>query len=350
MKESRIGVLVEPIREMIYSHNDLMRQFRERTGVRIAAVAGDFVPAEIIAAMGLVPVRIPSFTAASGFYGSEAFESIRGAGWYDCIIVPDGFNEGEFLPDNIPVFEFTVPAGYGQEHSVALHNEIGRMLEFLDLPELKTIDISKLQKITGEYDTLRRLVRGIAGLRQSKPDLLSNRDILTLLDSGTVFPPAMITEKFAGILSAMNEGTGSVTRECPAAMVHAGILSDGSVLDDIEEAGFIVTEDDLCNGRRQYDLSFNTASEYLYYEILDACSYRPLCPGIRPVEERYELLYRLIRNYGIETVIFIRDLCSNSMISDIEYLRIKLMRTGVDPLVVDLDNMGDVLLEYINRR
>ena len=50
-------------------------------------------------------------------------------------------------------------------------------------------------------------------------------------------------------------------------------------VDDMRMPAALSLEDDFCNGRRQFDLSHNASSEYLYYEILDACTYRPLCPS-----------------------------------------------------------------------
>ena len=93
---------------------------------------------------------------------------------------------------------------------------------------------------------------------------------------------------------------------------------------EIERAGCVVAEDDICNGRRQFDISHNPESRGLYYEMLDALSYRPLCPSLRPVNERFDLLYRDLKNYGIEMVVFLRDTLDRAMAAELETLRVRL--------------------------
>jgi len=123
-----------------------------------------------------------------------------------------------------------------------------------------------------------------------------------------------------------------------SAMFYGGKNIPSVIADYIEKNGILIIEDDTCTGRRPFDISLNPESEYIFYEILDACSYRPLTPCMRPVNERYELLYKLLKNYNIETVIFFKDgNCSKSM-NDIDFLRIKMMRDGIDPLVIDKNN------------
>jgi hypothetical protein len=70
---------------------------------------------------------------------------------------------------------------------------------------------------------------------------------------------------------------------------------------------------------------------------------------VRPVEERFELLYRLLKNYDIETVIFISDSdcpCRNEQIG---YLRVRLMRQGIDPLVISSSNAASVVGDYVKK-
>jgi benzoyl-CoA reductase/2-hydroxyglutaryl-CoA dehydratase subunit BcrC/BadD/HgdB len=121
------------------------------------------------------------------------------------------------------------------------------------------------------------------------------------------------------------------------------------VLDEIEEAGCLIVEDDACGGRRQFDMSYNHESPDLLGEILDAFSYRPRCPSVRPVGERIELFYSMVKSHGIEMVIFIEDLCCPSRQRDIENLRIRLMRSGVDPMVVSSKDAVVKIRDYVSK-
>ena len=96
-------------------------------------------------------------------------------------------------------------------------------------------------------------------------------------------------------------------------------------------------------------MSINPSSAHAYDEIMECMTYRPLPPPIRSAEERYELLYRMIKNYGIGTVIFIRDWCTPARAGAIDSLRRRLMRSGVDPLVVESGNAMSVVRGYSER-
>ena len=69
----------------------------------------------------------------------------------------------------------------------------------------------------------------------------------------------------------------------------------------------------------------------------------------RKVSERYELLYKLLRNYGINLLIFYRDDICGLSADDIRYLRIRMMRDGIDPLVIDNENYKSEVEKYAGR-
>jgi len=132
-------------------------------------------------------------------------------------------------------------------------------------------------------------------------------------------------------------------------MLYSGKNIPSEIADNIEKNGIMIIEDDTCNGRRLFDISLNAESEYIFYEILDAYSYRPLTPCLRPVNERYDLLYKLLKNYNIDTVIFYKDENCSEAVKDIDFLRIRMMRDGIDPLVIDENNYRDIVSEYVKR-
>ena len=121
------------------------------------------------------------------------------------------------------------------------------------------------------------------------------------------------------------------------------------IIDFIENNGIDIEEDDTCRGRRLFDISLNAESEYLFYELLDAYSYRPMSPCIRTAGERYELLYKLLRNYGINLLIFYKDDLCGITSEAVNYLRIRCMRDGIDPLVIDRKNYKETVENYTGR-
>ena len=125
------------------------------------------------------------------------------------------------------------------------------------------------------------------------------------------------------------------------------MFSPAELAGNIESLGINVAEDDSCAGRRCFDLSTNAESDYLFYELLDSYSYRPLTPCMRTQEERYELLYKLLRNHGIETVIFVEDAGCGLSSAHIDYLRVRMMRDGIDPLVITPVNCAEKIRGYL---
>ncbi|OHD64081.1 MAG: hypothetical protein A2176_08715 [Spirochaetes bacterium RBG_13_51_14] len=349
MLESRLSHLVEPLREMIYQYDVIINGFRERSGARVAGMTCDILPPEIAASLGLVPVRLPSFITgrcvAAGLSDIPGLEKI-----YDCIIVPGGCAGRESMPAlGVPVHEFRCPAGWGGESSRSMAATLDALLLQAGAPGLRALDAGTLRTVTEEYNALRRLIRGITTARKDKPRLLSCRDLAAVHEAACVLPPSAIAGFLASILDALNRATDGGADGMVPALAYASFIGDAAVLDHIEEAGCLIADDDACGGRRQFDMSYQHASPDLFGEILDAFSYRPRCPSVRTAEERIQLFYAMIKDQHIELVIFIEDLCCPARMRDIETLRVRLMRAGVDPVVVTAGNAFDKIREYVSR-
>jgi len=350
MKESKLTKLVQPVREMIYQYDLIIKGYRERNSIKTAALLCDTMPLEIAASFGIIPLRLPSQFCVQGQFNSDSINEAGIDSVYDIIIVPEKYDHlKEIEIKSKQCVKFFNPPGYGEQASILLHESIDNMLKETGLPGIRGLDVNSLKKITKEYNDLRRLVRGICDLRKTKPDLLSNEDLFCLIEAALIFPPSVVTDFFVSIYSAMSEIRSEYSHSMPFTMVYAGILHDGKILDDVESAGCIVAEDDTVNGRRSFDLSVNPESDYVYYELLDAYSYNPLSSPLRSREERFELLYKLLRNYGIEFITFIEDLCSDSQKNEIDYLRVKLMRLGIDPLSTDSNNICYMVENYLKK-
>lgn len=349
MHESKLTRLADPLREMIGQFDMFIRGFREERGVKIAGTTCDMLPCEIIASMGLVPVRAPSLmNGPCAAAGMSSMGDIGGL--YDCVVVPTGCaGRGAMPAFNAPLYEFPCPAGWGQGSAAAMKSAIDDLLSKNGCAPLSGIDPAALRSATMEYNAVRRLVRGIASVRAAKPDLLSCRDLSAVHEAACVFPPALAHGRLAPLLDALNRTPSGAASVGVPVLVYASFQGDTAALDEIEEAGCVVVEDDACGGRRQFDMSYDHESPDLFNEIIDAFSYRPRCPSVRTVDERVELFYSMIKGHGIEAVVFIEDLCCPARRGHIDELRVRLMRTGVDPIVVSSADAGEVLREFVKR-
>ncbi len=341
MEEAPLDRLVNPLREMLAQWELVIDDFKKAHGKKVAVYSCDVLPVEVLASFGVLPLRRPSSACASETAERGVILRNDESPPWDFHISPrccgcsspiSGNKSGVF-------FSFDAPAGYGEDAAERLHGSLDSLLKEMDLGGIEEIRAPALQTAAAEYDRLRRLVRGICSVRNEKPAALSHAALFIVFAAAVSLPPQLVIDHLEEILVALNSAPGEPYVGAPLkGMACGGILADGGILDSIERAGCLITEDDFCNGRRQFDISLNVSSNYLYYEMLDAASYRPLCPSARSAGERFELLYKMLGGYGIEFVVFVEDTMCAPAREALEYLRVRLMRSGVDP--VRLRNEG----------
>ncbi len=348
MRESVLSFMVDPLREMLFQAHTLIEGIVRREGKRVAGLACDMLPVEVLSAYDLLPLKLPAVMLNELRDGTTGGQ--EGSHLYDWIVLSEQCcNRHRYeRGSDIPILTFYNPGGYGEHASRTLHRSLDDLLRKMGI-SLEKLDTARLIEMTELYNAMRRLVRGISEMRRENPQLLSNDDMIALFEAAQCLPPALVIEHLLRVREAINTAENIDPPHCEiSALVSGGILTDGSFLDEIESAGCLVAEDDLCNGRRQFDLSFNVNAPSLYHEILDAYSYRPLCPSKRDAQERFELLYRLLGDHDIAVVIFLRDPVCQCRNEQIEFLRVKLMRAGIDPLVISPPSVS-AAAEYARR-
>ena len=340
MKNSTKINNIRKIFETEESYVKIIRNYKEKHNKKIIASPYYFIPPEINAAFNIVTLKIPEFM-------------LNQSPIFDEIVISDkecfcNNGRGGILP---PVnftqhYIFKMPEGFGEDAAVALHNELSLMLNTLFKIDIKSIDIEVLQRETAVYERLRRLIRTVSALRSENMTILSNYEMSLIFEAALILPPEIAIQYIEPVLEEIKPSDNKHEDIKKRALLYGKKYIPYDIADNIERMGILIAEDDLCTGRRIFDISLNAESEYIFYEILDAYSYRPLLPCLRPVNERYELVYKLLKNYGIDCVIFYKDEDCNDLNRDIDYLRIKLMRDGIDPLVIDKDNYESVISDY----
>lgn len=341
MKYESISREIEKIQSIKPGYKDLLKNLKEQHGKKIIASPLLFLTPEINAAFDIVTLKIPEFLQDDTVYAEEIFKL------YDAVIMPEKECCCSQLNSGIKPYIFRTPSGYGEDASVELHNEILKMLRSLFGTDIRSLNIEKLKAETSVYEDLRRLIRSIANLRAENISLLKNRDLSLVFETALILPPDIAVSYITPLLDEMKKIDGRNGNTGLRGMIYGGKSLPGDIADKIEDMGILIVEDDSCTGRRSFDISLNAGSDYIFYEILDSYSYRALTPCLRNVKERYELLYRLLKNYNIDAVIFYRDgRCPYSR-EDIDFLRIKMMRDGIDPLVIDDKNYVEIISDYV---
>jgi len=325
-------------------YDNLIKEYAIKNNIKTISSPCFFLPPEILSALGVVSLKIPEF-----ILDDNCCEK-RITSLYDAVVISgkDCFC-GKLLNHGVNPYLFNTPAGFGEDSAVALHNEIALLLKTLFEIEIKSVNIETLQKVTFTYETLRRLVRSVSTLREQNIKLLSNSELSLIFETALILPPETAIEYITPVLEEMKKIINETNKPRIRGMFYGGKSIPSSIADNIEEIGIMLIEDDTCTGRRLFDISLNAASGYIFYEILDAYSYRPLPPCMRPSNERYELLYKLLKNFNIDTVIFFEDETCADSIKEIQYLRVRMMRDGIDPLVINKSNYKEIVSGYVSR-
>jgi hypothetical protein len=342
MSRKETAAIIEHIENQFKSYIPFIKKYKEENNSSVAAWRLETIPHELTAAFNIISLKIPSFLEDQGIAGSSYSSTA------DVFITPAGeCSCADFLLPHVPLFNCKMPAGYGEDAAVAIHHETARLLHSMFNIDIKTIDIEKLQEKTGLYEKLRRTVRGICAARTADPRIITNKELAIIFEAALIYPPETACSLIEPLLHIAKEEEPEGGEPPLKAMIFSCDHFPAMTADLIENEGILIAEDDTPGGRRCFDISLDHESEYIFYELLDAYSYKPYAPCIRTSEERYDLLYKLLRNYGIEAVIFLKSREHSLSENLIDYLRIKSMRNGIDVIAGFPDEFPGRGADYI---
>ncbi len=345
MRESLLHHCVEPLKELYNDSSSSSAPINES----VIALCCECMPFELLASAGLQPRRLlPEEMGRGGNFENNSSPIEPHVNARAVLITVRGCPLRPQSTQELSTIEITAFHGWGEDASIELHHSLEALFRKLALPDINEIDPIALRKANTAFDEIRRLIRGICSVRRGNPRLLSNVDLFTLFDAAMCLPPDRIASLLSSILNEMNAFQCEKREDLPPVLVHSSFIFNPDILDEIEDAGCVVAEDDCCNGRRQFDLSHNPDSPYLYYEILHNFSFKPLCPVFRSADERFELLYKLLKNYGISTVVFLDHNDDPARTEQMSSLRKKLMRSGIDPVAIKSGEARRMMRAYFD--
>ena len=341
MKRNEISAVIKHIEDQFKTYNPFMKKYKEENNCFISSWKMETIPPELTASFNILSLKVPSFLRPDEI--GELLSTIT-----DAFLTPStACSCADFLSADIPAYKYISPAGYGEDAAVAIHNETAGFLHSIFGIDLKSIDIRRLQEKTAIYEKLRRTVRGICAARTSDPEIITNKELAVIFEAALIYPPETACTLIEPLFDILKNEKSKNDKPSIKAMIFSCDPFPGITADLIEKEGIIIAEDDTPDGRRCFDISLDHKSDYIFYELLDAYSYKPYAPCIRPAAERYDLLYKLLRNYGIELVIFLKS--AGHTVSDelINFLKIKAMRNGIDVIIAYPDEAPERGGDYI---
>jgi len=335
----------------------------------------NFVPEEIVYALGAVPVRLCSGDEGAVRAGETVFprdtcslvkacvgEAVEGRGLFaraDLLVIPTPCDAkkklGGVMEAYKPVHVLQVPPS----KSSAAAGQFW-LSQIWDL-------IARLEDLTGRKLTARNLLASIEllnrrtavfrrflGLRKAVPSRVTGEEALMVTHASFYDDPARWTGKLEA-LCAERESADPVTdkRACRLMLTGAPVLFPNlKLVRAIEGAGAVVAIDDTCAGtQRLYNstIARDTSLRKLVEAVAEKCLLPSTCPCFVEQADRLNRVIEMVEEYSIDGVV-----CHTLRVCplfDIESVGIEreLKRMGVPCLMLSTDYSIEDAAQIRNR-
>ncbi|MGB4268629.1 MAG: 2-hydroxyacyl-CoA dehydratase family protein [Spirochaetota bacterium] len=313
--------------------NNLFARFAElkQSGKKIIFTQCDIVPYEVFAAHGFVVSKLPRWvmTALREPNSSRYKKAVEYCCLADVLIVPQYCT---IIPDEV-LQQLTVHAiphyeGFAEDAVVNLHTILYSLVQSSGV-EQEYPDDDNLQQAVVLYEEIRKIMRALTTMYA---DAFTQSQLQLLCDAAFSLVPQQSLQLLQQLYHAVESSMNSGNEQAKKTLIYSD-FNNWDMYDAFGEYNIVIVEDDSCNGRRQYDISCHTSSQNLYYELLYAYSFKSWCPGMRRVNERYELIYKALPNYDIKLVIFIQSFL-NSRNEHLQSLYEQCLLQGTDAVIL----------------
>jgi len=289
---------------------DEIREFR-RGGGKVIGLYCNFVPEELVHALGALPVRIcagasPAVAPAEEVLARDVCPMVKSSfglrmmglsyiSECDLVVVPTSCDakkkSSRFLDQYVPTITLDLPQEKNYEKNLPawtreIRHLVGRLEEFTGRKLRKDALASAIRLLHRRTEAFRKLHEA----RKRNPYAISGRDALLAMQASFHDDPARWTAQME-ILSAelsVAKPTVDVSADAetsrPRRIVLTGapvIWPNWKLLHTIEEAGAVVVADTLCSGtQRLFDPV--EVDEWTFDGMLRAIAVRHLFPSICP--------------------------------------------------------------------
>jgi len=218
----------------------------------------------------------------------------------------------EILGEFQPVHVMELPQRKDQADLRLWHEEVRHLALRLEEMTGARITENALRDAVKVVNDKRRALLRLAELRKSDPPLISGRDALLINQIAFYDDPVRLTEKVNALCDELEErkekgeSIGGAHRPrillsgCPMA------IPNWKVAAIIEDSGALVAMDEMCTGIRYFRHLVDESSGDMD-SLLDAIADRYMeidCAVFTPNPERMEHIEELVRDYGIDAVVY----------------------------------------------
>jgi len=306
------------------------RELKEQGGKTIGYMCA-YVPLEIIAAAGFIPIRIKGdvkepITKADAKMETLVCPFVRSAfdlalkkqyEFFDGLVIPHACDS---ICRTYPIWQYTSKLPYCHFINVPHSTEkpsveffkaiLSTFRESLGKFAGVTISDEKLIAATHLYNRNRALMRELYELRKSLPPLISGVEMTKVLISAMSIPVEECNNLIEGVIQEVKARDTRATKSARIMIVGAQV-DDTAFIDVVESSGANMVIDDICTGTRVYwpdvDISndpMNDLAERYLKRIMCPRTYRQKVGTYSQyLEKRFGHIGRFVSDFKVDGVI-----------------------------------------------
>ncbi|MEE9202549.1 MAG: 2-hydroxyacyl-CoA dehydratase [Dehalococcoidia bacterium] len=347
----------DKFQQAVANRHQYAREWKQRTGGRVAGYLCTYVPEEVFYAAGMLPVRIigshePESVTSPYIFGmfcSHCRDCLAQGlqGRYDYLDAVStahccvhSFQTFDSWRRHIPVEHFyyvSMPQliqSRGAQRSMLA--EVTVLKERLEADLGRSIPASAMEQAIGVYNRNRRLMRQVYELRQRDNPPITGAECMEMVMASQVMDKEEHSRLVESLLKEFE--AAPPVREVGVRLLVAGQTDSADVVRVIEELGTTVVADDLCFGSRYFwneavdgkDPLAALAQRYLE---------RPPCPmkDLHGVRVRPGYLLDMAKEYRVQGAILIRQQFCDPHEYDMPAIKRLLEENGIPALIMEQD-------------
>ncbi|MFA6449719.1 MAG: 2-hydroxyacyl-CoA dehydratase family protein [bacterium] len=279
-----------------------------------------YTPVEIIDAAGYTPVRISGARTSSGAADSimhtnicpyikacvEAAES-GDLDFLDCVVFTNGCDAQRRLYDiwksrkpDMPIYLLTIPKKNTPVSVALLSGQIAALTTWFKKQTGKEIGDERIIDSIKTYKELRAIAAKLDEKRRDAKAPIAGSRFAGLMLGAQRMPAA---DAIRMLSDALEKG-GEAAQPGPAVIIAGNMLDDPDWIRMIESYGARVVADDLCAGRRFWEMPEPDESAPPFAALAEAYLSKPPCPRMAVPDDSVAYMKRLVESVRPDGVIF----------------------------------------------
>ncbi len=335
------------------------RKWKTESGGKILATFCSYAPEEIIYASGALPFRIfgtsENITLADSHLQSYCCSLVRGS-LEEALAGRLNFLDGTVFPHTCDSIQrlsdiWRINAGFPLHFDVILpvklntpnageyfQDVLKKFLKDIETALHIEIDNDKLIEAVKLYNNIREKTGAIYRLKSDYPEIISGRDLHTVIKAGMLMDRKDYLLKLDDLLELLDDKKENSQKSSKKRiMLAGGICNHPDIYTLLEDSGAAVIWDDLCTGTRFTEGIIEEKADPLA-AITKRYLDRAVCPAKHSgLFVRGERLVKLAKEHNAAGVIFLFLKFCDPHCFDYPYLKSYLDKEGIRNMLLEIE-------------